>query len=162
MAATYKSRFDETKKMMDYAFANFSIKELYPKGYVIKGDKTLPVIKGKEKEVSIQSHEALEIVMKNGEEKSYKPLFNVEKTKVTEEGQLTAPVKKEEIVGTLEAVYEGTDQYGYLSKDYAPTVDMVTEAQVEKANWFVLMMRGMGDFFSDIWSSVATMVKGWF
>ena len=49
MQMDYKSRFDETKKMMDYAFTNYSIKELYPKGYEIKGAKTLPVVKGKEK-----------------------------------------------------------------------------------------------------------------
>ena len=158
----YKSRFDETKKMMDYAFTNYSIKELYPKGYEIKGAKTLPVVKGKEKLVNIQSQDSLKIVMKNGDEKSYKPLFKVDKKKVNKEGQLTAPLKKNEKVGTLEAVYEGKDQFGYVKKGYKPTVDMVTANEVEKANWFVLMMRGVGGFFSDIWTSVANMVKGWF
>ena len=76
----------------------------------------MPVIKGKEKLVNIQSQDSLKIVMKNGEEKSYKPLFNVDKKKVNKEGQLTAPLKKNEKVGTLEAVYEGKDQFGYLRK----------------------------------------------
>ena len=33
---------------------------------------------------------------------------------------------------------------------------------VEKANWFVLSMRAIGGFFGDIWSGVASTVKGWF
>lgn len=158
----YKSRFDETKKMMDYAFTNFAVKELYPEGYQAKGNKTIPVIKGKEKSVSIQSEAPLQVVVKNGEDKMYKPHIIIDKKKLNKEGQLGAPIKKGDKVGVLEAVYQEEDPYGYLSKNKAASVNMVTAEKVEKANWFVLMMRGIGGFFGDVWDSAAKTVKGWF
>lgn len=157
----YQSRFNETKKMFDYAFNNFSVKELYPEKYEIKGNETVRVIKGKDKSVQIHSSAPLLITIKNGEEASFKPQVTIDEKKLNEEGQLTAPLKKGEKVGTLEAVYEGKDPYGYLHQDQA-SVDMVTADEVKKANWFVLMMRGIGSFFSDVWSSAAKTVKGWF
>jgi len=158
----YKSRFDESKKMMEYAFTNFSMKELYPKNYTIKKSKSLPVTKGKEKSVNIYSDKPVKVVIKNGDEKLYKPAFKVDKKKLNKEGQLTAPIKKNEVVGTLDLVYTGENDFGYLSKDFAPKINVVTQEKVEKANWFVLMMRGIGGFFSDMWTSVTKTVKGWF
>lgn len=158
----YKSRFDETKKMMDYAFTNFSLKELYPKNYEIKNHKSLPVIKGKVKSVGIHTNDPIKVVVKNGEDQLYKPQFTIDEKKVTKEGDLTAPLKKGEKVGTLKAVYTGEKDNGFISKDFVPEADVVTVDEVEKANWFVLMMRGIGGFFSDIWTSVTKTVKGWF
>lgn len=157
-----KGRFGETKKLMDYAFANFSMKEIFPKNFEIKGQESLPVTKGKAKSVKIHTEEPLKMVIKNGEEKSYSPVFTVDKKKVNKEGLLTAPLKKGEQVGTLSAAKEESQDYGFLDKDYTQTVKVVTNEQVEKANWFVLMMRGIGGFFSDIWNSVSNTVKGWF
>lgn len=157
----YKSRFDETKKMMDYAFTNFSVKEIYPEGYQAKGNKTVPVVNGKEKSVAIQSKSPLQVVVKNGEDKMYKPQVKIDKKKLDKEGKLAAPIKKGDKLGVLEAVYQGEDPYGYLSKSKSASVDMVTAEKVEKANWFVLMMRGIGSFFGDVWDSAAKTVKGW-
>jgi D-alanyl-D-alanine carboxypeptidase (penicillin-binding protein 5/6) len=158
----YKARFDETKKMMDYAFANFSVKEIYPGQYKIKNHESLPVEKGKEKKVSMYTKDRVKLVIKNGEEKLYKPVFNVEKDKLNKAGKLTAPVKKGEKVGTLTAEYSGKNDFGYLDGQKSASVDVVTGEKVEKANWFVLMMRGIGGFFSDIWNGITSTVKGWF
>ncbi|WP_233713762.1 serine hydrolase [Lederbergia citri] len=158
----YKSRFDESKRMMEYAFTNYSTKELYPKNYVIKKHDSLPVVKGKEKSVKIYTDKPIKLVIKNGEEKLYKPVFKVDKKKLNKDGQLTAPLKKNEVVGTVDLAYSGENDFGYLSKDFAPKINMVTQEKVEKANWFVLMMRGTGGFFSDMWTSVTKTVKGWF
>ncbi|MBS4179774.1 D-alanyl-D-alanine carboxypeptidase [Bacillus sp. FJAT-49731] len=157
-----RGRFGETKKMMEYAFSNFSIKEIFPENYKIKGNESLPVIKGKEKSVKIHSQAPLKIVIKNGEEKSYKPVFTEDKKKINKHGQVTAPLKKGEQVGTLGAVYKEGKDFGYLEKSYKPTVKVITAEKAEKANWFVLMMRGVGGFFSDIWTGVSNAVKGWF
>lgn len=157
-----KGRFGETKKLMDYAFTNFSMKEIFPKGYEIKGHKSLPVTKGKEKSVKIHTDEPLKMLIKNGDEKSFKPVFTIDKKKMNKDGMLTAPLKKGEQIGTLGAVQEGNEDFGFLEKDYTQTVKVVTTEKVEKANWFVLMMRGVGSFFSDVWGSVTDMVKGWF
>ncbi|MFO7341613.1 MAG: D-alanyl-D-alanine carboxypeptidase, partial [Bacillaceae bacterium] len=57
--------------------------------------------------------------------------------------------------------YEGED-YGFIDGSDAAKVDVVAADTVEKANWFVLFMRGVGSFFSDLWGSITSAVKGWF
>ena len=42
------NRFDDTRKLMDYAFAQFGKEEILPAHYQVKGKETLPVVKGKE------------------------------------------------------------------------------------------------------------------
>lgn len=157
-----RGRFGETRKMMDYAFNNFSMKEILPSNYVIENNESLPVAKGKEKSVGIQTVEPLKMVIRNGDEEAYEPVVTFDKNKVNENGELTAPIKKGEAVGVLKVVHKDGNDLGYISPDYEPTVKIVTNADVEKANWFVLMMRGIGGFFSDLWSNITDTVKGWF
>lgn len=162
-SASYKSRFDETKKMLDYGFANFSEEEILPAGYTVKGTESLPVVKGKEDQVNIETAEAISLIVKNGEAENYKPVLVIDEDKLNEDGQLTAPVKKGDKIGEL--TLEGADgEMDFLSEagQSTITVDVIAAEDVEKANWFVLSMRGVGGFFSDIWGSVSSTVKGWF
>ncbi|OIU71613.1 serine hydrolase [Rossellomorea aquimaris] len=161
---SYDARFDETRKMLDYAFNNYTMQEVIPADYKIKGQKTLPVVKGKEKEVGIKAESALNMVVKNGEEKIYKPKFVVDKKKLNEDGKLTAPVKKGEKVGYVTLESKDKNDLGYLTDkgSSAAKSSVVTVEGVEKANWFVLSMRAVGGFFGDIWGSVTSTVKGWF
>src|SRR5690606_18746284 len=155
-------RFRETRKMMDYAFNSFSLKEIIPINYKIKSQKSLAVDKGKEDNVDIQMNESISILVKNGEKSAYKTVFTQDKSKLNKEGSLIASVKQGDVVGTLEVVYEGDGVLGYLDKNLAPKVAVVTTDDVEKANWFALTMRAIGGFFSDLWTSITDTVKGWF
>jgi len=154
---THMSRFQETRKMLDYAFSNYTVQQLYPKGYITKKHETVAVEKGKEKQVALATKQPLTLVMKRGEEKKYKPVVVIEKE------TLTAPVKKGQKVGYMYVKYEGTD-YGYLTKEgeKAVQVDIVTKQAVEKANGFVLAMRAIGELFGDIWNGAANAIKGLF
>jgi D-alanyl-D-alanine carboxypeptidase (penicillin-binding protein 5/6) len=162
--STREARFEETQKLFDYGFSNYSKKELYPKGYQLKGNKTLPVVKGKEKTVSIVTDKPLSVLVKSGEEKNYRPVYVFDKKKLTDQGELTAPIKKGEKVGYMTLQYKGDDSYSFLSPEMKKnvSVNIVTKESVEKANWFVLTMRGIGGLFGDLWTSVAKTVKGWF
>ncbi|OAS84249.1 D-alanyl-D-alanine carboxypeptidase family protein [Metabacillus sp. KUDC1714] len=159
----HESRFVETKKMLNYAFNNFSVKEVFPANYQIKNQSSIPVVKGKEDNVSIQTKDALTLVVKNGEEKAYKPAFKIDESQLTKKGELTAPVKKDQKVGTMVVNYDGTGSaLGFIEKNKTPQVDLITKEAVDKANWFVLSMRGIGGFFSGLWGTVTDTVKGWF
>jgi serine-type D-Ala-D-Ala carboxypeptidase (penicillin-binding protein 5/6) len=157
-------RFRETRKILDFAFNNFKKEEVIPKNYQVKGKKTLPVIKGKEDQVKVYTKNAVNMVVKNGEKDNFKTVLTLDKKKVNKQGELTAPIKKGEKVGTLSIQPKEAGNLGFLTDKGQNniTVDVIAAADVEKANWFVLMMRGIGGFFGDLWGGISSTVKGWF
>ena len=161
---TRLDRFKETKKLFDFGFANFENDQFLPDNYKVKSNKTVPVVKGKEKEVKVATKEPLSMVIKRGEKENYKPKFVMDKKKMTKDGELTAPVKKGEVVGHINVEYTGSSEdYGYLiDGETKGKTEVVTTQSVEKANWFVLALRGVGGFFGGLWSGAVDMVKGWF
>ncbi|MGZ3900172.1 MAG: serine hydrolase [Bacteroidia bacterium] len=160
----YQARFGETRKMLDYAFSNFTKEKIVPKNYQIKGQKTLKVIKGKENQVEIYTQSALNMVIPNGDKKSYQPVLVLDKSKVNQNGELTAPVKKGDIVGYLTVKPINGDKISYLTAEgqKKAEVPVVAAQDVKKANWFVLTMRGIGGFFGTMFHGISTSVKGWF
>lgn len=159
---SYKSRFDETKKMFNYAFSNFSKEEVVKKNAQVKGYETLPVVKGKEKEVKVVAKAPLNLVMKNGEKDQYKTKVVIDKKLLNEDGELTAPIKKGDKVGYVTIEAKDGESIEFLDEKSAAKVDLVVAENVEKANWFVLAMRGIGGFFADIWNSISSTIKSWF
>ncbi|WP_174524273.1 D-alanyl-D-alanine carboxypeptidase family protein [Neobacillus soli] len=160
----YKARFGETKKMLDYAFSNYTKEELVPKHYQVKGHKTLPVIKGKDDQVKIYTKSAINMIIQNGEKKNYQPVLVLDKKKINKDGELTAPIKKGETVGYLTIKPKNGEKVSFLTAEgqQKVQVNVVAAQDVERANWFVLMMRGIGHFFGDVWHGISTTVKGWF
>lgn len=156
------ARFEQTAKLMDYGFGKFTYKELFPAGYQLKKQKTLPVAKGKEKTVNISLKEGFSLPINNGDEELYKVEYKINKDKLNKDGQLVAPVKKGEKIGTAELVYTGDSDYGYIFNSDHLSVDLVADESVEKSNWFMLTLGAIGDFFSGIFSSIVDTVKGWF
>ncbi|MBO0962748.1 D-alanyl-D-alanine carboxypeptidase [Neobacillus sp. MM2021_6] len=163
-AGGYKARFDETRKMMDYAFSNYSKEEIVPKHYQVKGHKSVPVIKGKEDQVKIYTKSAIDMVVLNGEKKNYKSVLVLDKNKINKKGEVTAPIKKGEKVGYLTIQPKNGEKVSFLTSEGQEKVqvDVIAAQGVEKANWFVLMMRGVGNFFGDVWHGISSTVKGWF
>lgn len=158
---TMNDRFIETQQLLNYAFNNFSKETLFKEGLTFKNNKTLPVIKGKKDKVKIATKDPIELVIKNGEKDKYKAKLVIDKDKLNKDGQLVAPVKKGDVVGYVTYEYDGTD-YGFIDGKDTVRVDVVATETVEKANWFVLMMRGIGGFFSDLWSSITSAISSWF
>ena len=155
-------RFIDTKRLLDYGFNHFEVKEILPKGAHVEGFESLDVTNGKEKKVPISTTEPLKTIVKKGEEDLYEPVFVLDEEILNEEGELTAPVKKDTIVGHVELKYNGDKEIRYIIDGGKEIVSVSTDAAVEKANWFIRMMRGIGGFFSGVFSSVVETVKGWF
>ncbi len=158
-----KERFKETAKLFDYGFKHFTMKELFPKNYQLKGKSTLPVIKGKDENIDIALKDAIQAPVKKGDEKKYSVKYHFDKKKLNKDGELTAPIKKGEKIGTAELVYDGDDDYGYLfDKKDKQTVDVIATEEVEKKNWFMLALGAIGSFFANLFSTIVDTVKGWF
>lgn len=161
-AESEAQRFQETAKLLDYGFANFTNVELFPAGYQLADESVLPVAKGKEKTVEVELADAFQMPIKQGDEDKYSIQYHFDEEKFNENGELVAPIEKGEKIGTAELVFEGTD-YGYIADQNAKsTVDLVTTDAVEKSNWFMLTLGAIKDFFVNLFSSVADTIKGWF
>jgi serine-type D-Ala-D-Ala carboxypeptidase (penicillin-binding protein 5/6) len=161
---SFEARFEETRKLLDYAFSNYRMEEVLPAHYTFKKQSTVPVVKGKEKEVKVYTEKPLKVLVKRGEQKKFTPYVELDKKALDENGKLVAPFKDGTKVGSVGVKYKDEDQLGYLTKEgeQAAKVALVTKDEVEKANWFVLSMRSVGGFFADVWTSAAKTVKGWF
>lgn len=149
------ARFDATAKLFDYGFGQFSKQEIIPGNYVFKDQKTIEVTKGKEKEVAIGVKEPMSVVVKTSEKDLYKPKL------VLKEESLEAEVEEGTVVGkvVLERT-EGTD-YGFID-DKNNSIDVVTTEKVERAGAISLFFKGIGSFFSNMWSGITGFVGGVF
>ncbi|MBU9721502.1 MULTISPECIES: D-alanyl-D-alanine carboxypeptidase family protein [Bacillaceae] len=167
---TREERFTETKRLMDYGFSiinDYSTVELFPADMVIDEYETLPVVKGKEREVSISTADSVNAFVHKDEEDSYSysvELFYDDEELFDEDGNLIAPIEENQVIGKLIIEYTGSDEKSYIegAGQSIKSVDIVTDTSVEQAGWFSQMMRGIGGFFSGIWNSVADTVRGWF
>lgn len=158
-----EERFKETAKLMDYGFTQFETKTLFPKGYSDKQHKSIPVVKGKDKEVPIGLKQAVTIPVKKGEEKNYSIKVTIDRTKLTKDGELKAPVKKDTVVGTAKLVHKGGDDPGYIyaqGKDKG--LEVAATKSVEKDNWFMLTLKAIGHFFANLFATIFDTIKGWF
>ncbi|WP_394219045.1 serine hydrolase [Halobacillus trueperi] len=156
------SRFNQTRQLLDYGFNQFSRQEIFAAGATPEEESTLPVAKGKEDGVAIETSSALSTLVKNGEEDQYEIQFNISEDQLDDEGHLVAPVEKGQKVGTAKLVYNGEEDYGNILSEGGQTVDIIASSSVEKANWFMLTLGAIGEFFGDIFTGAVDMVKGWF
>lgn len=152
---SHTARFDETKKLYDYGFANFEMKQMYKKDSSVKGNETVRVENAKDKDVAVQTKQAISLPVPKGSKDVYKT-----ELKEASKGQ-EAPIKKGATLGQMVITPKDTNDPGFLS-DKSLQVDLVTKSAVEEANWFTRSMRGIGSFFSGIWNSAVDTVKGWF
>ncbi len=164
VATGEKKRFLETKKLLDYGFSNFEQQEVFPAGFQLEEESTIPVAKGKEKQVEIATDAPIQTIVNTTDEAGeYTPVYQIDESLLNEDGELTAPIKKGDVVGTMTIQYSGED-YGFISDEMqnSLTVNLVAQEDVEKANWFSLMLRAIGEFFSNLFSNVIGWFKGLF
>ncbi|MEC5239497.1 D-alanyl-D-alanine carboxypeptidase [Bacillus mycoides] len=152
---SHTARFDETKKLYDYGFANFEMKKMYEKGSSVKGKETVRVENAKDKDVAVQTKQAVSLPVPKGSKDVYKTEF-----KEGNKGQ-EAPLKKGVALGQMVVTSKDSNDPGFLSGK-SLQVDLVTKSEVEEAGWFTRSMRGIGSFFSSMWNGAIDTVKGWF
>ncbi|EOO71985.1 D-alanyl-D-alanine carboxypeptidase [Bacillus cereus VD021] len=152
---SHTARFDETKKLYDYGFASFEMKKMYEKGSSVKGRETVRVENAKDKDVAVQTKQAVSLPVPKGSKDVYKTEF-----KEGNKGQ-EAPMKKGVTLGQMVVTSKDSNDPGFLSGK-SLQVDLVTKSEVEEAGWFTRSMRGIGSFFSGMWNSAVDTVTGWF
>lgn len=144
------ARFEATSQIMDYAFANWEMKDIVKKGDSNKALKPLTVDKGKEDSVKLIIDEDLKmLVQKDTDVKNLNVTFTMKDGLLTSDNKIEAPVKKGLEVGTAQIV-PANDTLGYVDGSQGKSVKVVTENAVEKAGFFSLMGRNISEFFSNL------------
>jgi D-alanyl-D-alanine carboxypeptidase (penicillin-binding protein 5/6) len=153
MGADSKSeaaRFNETRKVLDYGFNNFETKQIVAPNATVEGSEFVTVKKAKNTEVPLISSQEVTFVVPKGAD-----LSKVESTVTMspESAALTAPLSKGTKVGTVTYSLKLDSMNQTLEK----TVDLITAQDAEKANWFKLFTRAVGDFFSDLFHGIRNL-----
>lgn len=146
--ADEKARFVETRKVLDYGFNNFETKQIVAPKTTVEGSEFITVKKAKDTQIPLVTDQGVDFVIPKGADTS-----SLQAKVTLSEETFTAPLKQGTKVGTVTYSYQadGTDQA--LEK----TVNLITAQDAEKANWFKLLMRAIGDFFGDLFNGIKNL-----
>lgn len=145
------ARFVETRKILDYGFNHFEVKELQPEGAAVKDFEYASVKKGKQKEVGLVTDRPLTFVVPKGT-KDF-PENNIQVEVKLDPAALTAPVAKDTKVGTVSYHYKVEG----MSNVQTDTLNLVATEEIEKAGWFKQFWSVVGQFFSNLWDSIKNL-----
>jgi len=121
-------RYAETRKLLDYGFANFEVTQIEKKGTVIK---EVTVEKGLQRKVTAVYAKDVSLLLKKGDKDKIVRELNLPEA-------ITAPVMAGQKIG--EVVYKIGDKK-------VATVDVIAGASVEKASFGRLLLRMILDWF---------------
>jgi D-alanyl-D-alanine carboxypeptidase (penicillin-binding protein 5/6) len=147
--ATKNTRFYETAKLYDYAYGAFEKKTVLPPKTVVEGLETVKIKKGVKKTVPIVTDKDITFIVK----KDAEPKIEMTASQVMPEEELIAPLAAGTKVGTVTYTY--SDEA--TGKDLSYTVNLVTAEEAEKAGWFKLFFRAIGDFFAGLFNSIVNL-----
>lgn len=148
-ADTEPHRFTETKKVLDFGFNNFEIKQVVAPKAVIAGNETVPVLKGKNKDVPVVTDEAVSFMVPKG---TTSPQIKTT-VEINDPATLVAPIEQSAKVGKVTYSY----QIEGMSDVQQKTVNLITAEEAEKAGWFKLFLRAIGDFFGDLFTGIKNL-----
>ncbi|AOM84664.1 D-alanyl-D-alanine carboxypeptidase [Salisediminibacterium beveridgei] len=160
-ADSIEHRFQETQRVLEWGFDTFYEGEIYEAGYTPEGYETLSVSKGEEEEVGIESTDSVHRLIQDGDEENYRYEIEMNEDLLDEEGAIEAPVEAGTVVGQMVIQFDGEERYIHDEMDRTTEVDLITTGDVERSGWFTLMLQSIGDFFSNVWTSVTETVRGW-
>lgn len=130
--ASERERFSETEKLLDFAFENYQLRELVGAGKAVKGKERLPLPNGVERDVPIAVKEQVLVPVEIGKEKNYT-------LKIKMKPDVKAPLKKGDVVGTVEVQLNGKPIEGMKP------VELVTTQEMEEGSWIRLFFRSIID-----------------
>lgn len=150
-----EERFNETAKILDHGFDSFEETELFPAGYQLEGESTIPVDKGKESHVEVETKGTLSFPIEKDTEENYEVAYHLDKELLNDDGALKAPIKKGDVIGEAEIVVDEENDFGYLLEDGEKvTTELIATEDVDKKNWFSLMLSAIGRFFASLWDKI--------
>ncbi|WP_461224838.1 serine hydrolase [Lacticaseibacillus suihuaensis] len=141
-------RFDQTAKLMRATLSSWKLMKVTTAGQPLAGHAAVKVDKGKTATVPLAATKTVSIWVPTGT--TTKDLaYNYKVKKLVKANTIEAPVNNGTTVATANIAAKG-DDLGYLSGQTGVKVTVQTAKAAEKANFFVLLFRGIGEFFSNL------------
>ncbi|SFM35589.1 D-alanyl-D-alanine carboxypeptidase (penicillin-binding protein 5/6) [Paenibacillus sp. 1_12] len=134
-------RFTETKKVLDFGFNYFEVRQVVASNSTAKGVDKVPVKKGTKTEVPVVTEQAINFIVPKGTDASQLSF----KTSIMVD-ELTAPFHEGTKTGTITYTY----QIEGMANTQEKTVNLVSSQEMEKAGWFRLMLRSLWEGFHNI------------
>src|SRR5699024_7455362 len=101
--------------------------------------------KGKESHVEVETKDALSFPIEKDTEENYEVAYHLDKELLNDDGALKAPIKKGDVIGEAEIVVDEDNDFGYLLEDGEKvTTELIVTEDVDKKNWFSLMLSAIG------------------
>lgn len=141
-------RFLETAKLFDYGFNNFEKKTIIQAKAPVPEHETLAVKKGKKTTFPVVTASDVTILVPKG---SVVEPQVVEVKSVSD--PLTAPIEMGAKVGTVTYTY--TDPS--TQEEKSSTLDLIASEGVDKASWWRLMFRAIGNFFKGLFNGIVDL-----
>lgn len=130
------TRFEETRKVLDYGFSNFELKPVLTAKAEIDSLKTVNIKKGVATQVPVVTQTGVNFVVKKG---ATPDQFTITAQPV-EESKLVAPIAKGDVLGTVKVTYQGAEK----------VANLIANEDVEKGSWVRLFFRAIKNFFVDM------------
>jgi D-alanyl-D-alanine carboxypeptidase (penicillin-binding protein 5/6) len=145
---SFNTRFSETKKLLDYGFKNYIVKEILPPGQ----EYTVKVENGRRKKIKAVNENPLRVLVKRDEENLYDSGLII--VNLTRSGAVKAPLAKGAVVGRVVPKYKGEVAQEYLTgkirmMDGAKVVSL---SEVKKAGFFFKLYYRITDFIAIRWT----------
>src|SRR5699024_9444980 len=95
----------------------------------------------------------LTMTTEEGAEDKYNIQVNAGESLLNDDGELSAPIKKGTKIGTVELTMEDGEDFGYIldNDDEQAAAKSVAPQDVDKKNWFSLMLGAIGQFFANLY-----------
>lgn len=135
-AKTEPKRFMETRKLMDYGFNTFEMKQVVQAETEVDALKTVEVSKAVHTDVPVVTQNALSILVKKGTKDDQ----IVKTAEPVDAASLVAPKSKGDVLGKLTVTYN----------EQKYEVNLVAKEDVKKAGWFKLFTRSIRNFFKNL------------
>jgi D-alanyl-D-alanine carboxypeptidase (penicillin-binding protein 5/6) len=138
-------RFLETAKLFDYGFNNFEKKTIIQAKAAVPGYETLKVKNGVSTKLPVVTASDITVLIPKGE--SVAPVVQEVKSMPD---PLVAPIKLGDKAGTVTYKYKDPS----TQEDRSITINLIAAEGDDKASWWRLLFRGIGNFFSGIFKGI--------
>jgi serine-type D-Ala-D-Ala carboxypeptidase (penicillin-binding protein 5/6) len=143
-------RFKQAADLFDYGFNHFTTVNFTLDDLDKKDNHSFPIAKGKEEQVKMQTKESIQLLLEKEAKDSVHVKIKMDENKLNEDGELQAPIKKGEKIGELFIENPKKSEYLMELTPEKERISIYAADSVEKANWFVLTTRAIGEFFEEV------------